>query len=791
VFSWLKKKSLAAEAIVNKSNDSIAQSALSESVSLKDQGNACLESGKLEEAAGFFRRAIACNPRYAEAYTNLGFVFQVQGNLGEAVAHYRKALAFNPDLMMAHQNLGFSLMNLGQGAAAEESLRRVVELVPGHAVAVQSLGVIAAQRGDFPEAEILLRRALDLQPDYVDALNNLGNMLMEVKRLPEAEDAFRRTIELQPDYFNAYYNLGVLLLEVNRHAEAEAAFLRVLQLMPNFAEAHCGLGNLFKQSRRLVEAEASYLRALELNPDLAEVHNNLGNLLQETKRFPGAEASYRRALKLQPNHAMSHMNLGLALKELGRLDEAEISQKRALQIDPGSAEIYFNFANILVNLGRLEEAEANYRRALIINPDYVGALCNLLFAMNYTSHSMQSYVEVARRYGRMVKKQAGTPFTSWKCRNRPGRLRVGIVSGDMYQHSVGHFLEGVLLNIDSARVELFAYPTHHMADALTERIKPCFSSWKLLLGQSDEAAARMIHSDGIHILIDLSGYTAHNRLPVFAWKPAPVQLTWLGLPSTTGMEEMDYILGDAHAIPAEHENQFSEKVWRMPESYVCLTVPVFPVEVATPPALATGYITFGSFNNLTKMTDDVIAVWARILKSVPRSRLMLKTRQLNNPVVSNNTRLRFAACGIASDRLLFTGANASDEDHLASYNKVDIALDTFPYPGVTTSVEALWMGVPVLSMLGDRFLSRSAGSIAHYAGLPDWVAADQDEYVAKAVAFAASIGDLTTLRAGLRNRVVRSPLFDAPRFARHFEAALCGMWEKWCELHYRPGGSED
>jgi protein O-GlcNAc transferase len=343
---------------------------------------------------------------------------------------------------------------------------------------------------------------------------------------------------------------------------------------------------------------------------------------------------------------------------------------------------------------------------------------------------------------------------------------------------VGYFLESLLANLDPAHVELIAYPTDLTVDALTARIKPYFAAWKPLYNLNDADAARLIHADGVHVLLDLSGHTGHNRLPVFAWKPAPVQVTWLGLPTTTGLAEMDYVLGDLHAIPAEYEHHFSEAVWRMPESYVCMIAPASPVKVASLPALAAGQVTFGSFNNLAKMTDAVVAVWAHILKAVPNSRLSLKTKQLGDPLVCTQTRERFAACGIAPERLLLGGTVASRDDHLAAYNQVDIALDTFPYPGVTTSVEALWMGVPVLSLQGDRFLSRTAGSIAHNAGLPDWIAADEDDYVAKAVAFASDLDRLAALRAGLRQQVLASPLFDAPRFARHFEDALWGMWQR-------------
>jgi len=280
------------------------------------------------------------------------------------------------------------------------------------------------------------------------------------------------------------------------------------------------------------------------------------------------------------------------------------------------------------------------------------------------------------------------------------------------------------------------------------------------------------------VLIDLSGHTKHNRLPVFAWKPAPVQVTWLGLPATSGVAEMDYVLGDPWAIPEQCEDQFTEAVWRMPDSYLCLTIPASPIQVAPLPALVSGHVTFGSFNNLTKMNDSVVAVWARILTSVPNSRLLLKAKQLSDAAVCTQTLQRFAAHGIAPERMQLQGILASRNEHLATYNKVDIALDTFPYPGVTTSVEALWMGVPVLSMQGDRFLSCTASSIAHNAGLAEWIAAGQDDYVAKAVRYASDLPRLAVLRAGLRQQVLASPLFDAPRFARHFEEALWGMWQR-------------
>ncbi len=571
--------------------------------------------------------------------------------------------------------------------------------------------------------------------------------------------------------------LGILF-STGRYAELESRTRLLLEQYPDSGFIWKLFGeSLYMQGKGALSA---LQRATELLPHDADAFNNLGVVLTDLGQFNEAVISCRRALELKPDDARAYNNLGNALHYLGQLNDAVVSYRRALELKPDYAKAHNNLGNVLQDLGRLNDAADSYRRALELKPDYIVAKSNLLFILNYTaSHTPASYLEQARQFGRIVAEQVGVRFSAWQCAAHPERLRVGLVSGDLRKHSVGHFLEGLLARIDPARIELIAYPTHHREDELTARIRPYFSAWKPLSGLSDAAAARLIHADGVHVLIDLAGHTEHNRLPVFAWKPAPVQVTWLGLPTTTGVAEMDYVLGDPHAIPAEYANQFSEAVWRLPESYLCLTVPGHAVEVVPPPALSAGAVTFGSFNNLTKMTDAVVAVWARILKAVPGSRLLLKTKQLSELSVCAQTRQRFAACGIAPERLLLGGRVVSDDDHLAAYNKVDIALDTFPYPGVTTSVEALWMGVPVLSLQGDRFLSCTAASIAHNAGLPDWSAADEDDYVAKAVAFASDLERLAALRAGLRQQVLASPLFDAPRFARHFEDALWGMWQAW------------
>jgi hypothetical protein len=377
----------------------------------------------------------------------------------------------------------------------------------------------------------------------------------------------------------------------------------------------------------------------------------------------------------------------------------------------------------------------------------------------------------------MVAEKVSSRFTGWQCTAKPERLRIGFVSGDLRQHPVGHFLEGVLAHIDPQRLELFAYPTHNQTDELTARIKPHFAAWTPLLGLNDETAARRIQADGVHILIDLSGHTAHNRLPLFAWKPAPVQVSWLGYFATTGVAEMDYFIADPHTLPAGEERQFTETVWRLPDTRLCFTAPDADVAIAELPALANGYITFGCFNSLTKINDRVIVLWARLLDAVPGSRLMLKAKQLKEALVQDKMRERFAAHGVSADRLLLEGPEARAE-YLAAYNRIDIALDPFPFTGGTTTAECLWMGVPVLTLAGDRLVSRQGVGLLANAGLPDWIATDADDYVSKAVLHASNPQALAALRRSLRQQVLASPVFDGERFARHLENALQDMWEE-------------
>ena len=452
--------------------------------------------------------------------------------------------------------------------------------------------------------------------------------------------------------------------------------------------------------------------------------------------------------------------------------------RRALELDPAFPEAHNNLGSLLKDLGRLDEAACHYDRAVDLRPDYFAAYSNRLFTRNYiVQQSPDTLCGLARQYGDLVTRHAGRVPVVPRASPPAGRLRIGLVSGDLRNHPVAYFLEAQLRAADTTRLEFVAFPTQPVEDEVTTRIKDCCADWEPIYALDDKAAAELIRASGVQVLLDLSGHTAHNRLPVFAHRPAPVQASWLGYFATTGVAEMDYVIGDPHVAPPGEAHHFTETVWCLPEIYYCFTPPATNVEVSAPPALSTGRLTFGCFNNLSKINDAVVALWACVLDAVPDSRLLLKAPQLHDETVRRRTDARFAVHGINGNRLLLEPSSPRDA-YLRAYHGIDIALDPFPFPGGTTSCEALWMGVPVLTRRGDRFLSHAGETILHNAGLSDWVAQDDDDYLAKAMQFGSDLVALGSLRGRLRQQVLASPLFDAPRFAQHFEKAMWGMWNR-------------
>ena len=741
----------------------------------------------------------------AEAYAH-----QQANRLQDAAEGYIRALEINPDLVEAHNNLGNILRQLDQPARAKRHFERALGLRPGSTGTLYNLGCVCTDLSDWTAAVAHFRQAAALQPDFADCHYNLANVLSHLRQDEQAIDAYRTAISLRPRFAQAHNNLGNALIRMGDAEQAIACLRIAIELAPDEADAYVNLGSALRDRNRLDEAAACLEKAIAINPGLRQAHNNLGTVrqaqgkldaaascfraaiglkpdyveslvnlgdtLRQQEQFDAAAAAYADALELAPGNAPAHNGLGSVRRAQGALDAAVISYHQALALDRNYAQAHNNLGNALKDQGRLADAITHFGRALALKPDYVAAFSNELFTRNYLEHEpAEALCGLARSYGALVASGA-RPFTSWSASSgRP--LRVGLVSSDLRNHPVGFFLQALLGEADPDRVTFLAFTSHHVEDELTARIKPWFTAWHSLVGLSDEAAARLIHATGVDILLDLTGHTAHNRLPVFAWRPAPVQAAWLGYFATTGVAEIDYVIADPHVAPPEEAAHFAEQLWRLPEIYYCFSPPDAPLEVGPLPTLSQGGLTFGCFNNLTKLNDAVLAVWSRVLHAVPDSRLILKAPQLRDHSVAASTRDRFARHDITDERLVLEQP-ASRADYLRAYHQVDIALDPFPYPGGTTSFEALWMGVPVLTRQGDRFLARAGETIMRNAGLPDWIASDNDDYVARAVRLAADIAGLARLRHGLRAQALGSPLFNAARFARHFEDAMIGMWNR-------------
>ena len=720
---------------------------------------------------------------------NSGNAFSHLGQKEAAVSAYQKAIKLKPDFADAHIALGAALQDIGRNEAAISSYRQALAFRPDYAEAHYNLGGALEAAGKLDDAIMSLRQALTTKPDFSEALSKLGGIQFELGHFDDAVTSYGQALEIRPDNAENHNNLGATLQKLGRLDAAILSYRRALEIVPDLAGLHNNLGNALKALGRLDEASECYCHALDLKPDFAEAQNNLGTVQHQRGKIVEAMTSYQKAIEIDSDCFDAHNNMGVAQQQIGQLNAALTSYRKTLKINPEFVETQTNLGSVLADLGQLEDAAACYRRALEIQPDYSFAHSNLLFIHNYLANLPPTeLLGEAMRYGKIVEQKARA-YSSWNNLPDPDRcLRIGIVSADLRIHPVGYFAEGVLTALksqSSGHLELYVYSNHVQFDAISERIETCCRVWRSALGISDEILAQSIREDGIDILIDLSGHTGNNRLPLFAWKPAPVQVSWLGYFATTGVDAIDYLIADPWTLPKSEEAGFTETIWRLPETRLCFTPPNVDIDVGPLSATTNGYITFGCFNNLTKITDGVVSLWARILCAIPRSRLFLKNQQLKEISGQQSVIERFAAYGIDQGRLILE-TYAPRADYLAAYNRVDIALDPFPYTGGTTSVEALWMGVPVLTLAGKQFLARQGVGLLMNAGLPEWVASDQDDYLSRAVALASDLQSLASLRAVLRQQVLASPIFNAPRFAQSFEAALRGMWKKWCHEQGAP-----
>ena len=601
--------------------------------------------------------------------------------------------------------------------------------------------------GKLDKAKIKIENYIKKFPKSFVLFNILGAVCAAQDELEVAINHHKKSVEINPDYAEGYNNLGIAFQKLGLFEEAVKNYKKTLKLKPDFSLAYNNLGVVLKSLNKLDEALLTSKKAIELDPKFADAHNNIGAILQDLGNYEEAYKFYKKAIKLKSSYSEAYYNLGILQKKLGKI----------------------------------EECVENFRKAITVNQKNNRAYSNYLFNLNYlTKYDDNYYIEEAKKFGLSLKKIDDQLCIPYKYNINPKKLTVGFVSADLKNHPIGYYLIDTLKYLKKKNIKLVAYHNSTETDDLTEKLKRHFDIWYNIEDKNDLKVINLIRENGIHILFDMSGHTKKNRLPIFINKPAPIQVTWIGYNASTGLKEIDYIIGDQYVTPLENKNQFTENILQLPNIWSCLSKPDFKIKKEnSSPALKNGFITFGSFNNLSKINDNLINLWSETLKRVENSKLFLKAKELDNLAVAANIRKKFQENGISIERIIIEGKPKTREEMLKKYNQVDIALDPFPYSGITTSFESAWMGVPLYVLKGNNFYSRTGISINKNLGMEDWIANNKKDYFIKILKLTSDFNKLSQTREHLINKVNVSTLFDSSLFANNFNKMLWKIWEKF------------
>jgi len=749
--------------------------------------------GKVEQALPFFKTALEANPAkaqfwlsYIDALIKLGELAEAKAMLDQAKSKGAKGDGFDKleqrlkgltgrtvgkaykvqDPPQEQLQLLSNLYSQGELQQALKQAGILVQQFPQSAILFNIQGAVLKGLGQLDASVEAYNTALAIKPDYAEAYNNMGVALKQQGKLEGAIEAHNKALAIKPDYAEAYYNIGAPLQDQGKLEEAIEAYKKALAVKPDYAEAYNNMGVAFKDQSKLEEAIEAYNKALAIKPDYADADYNMGNALQEQGNLEEAIEAYNKALAIKPDYAGAYSNMGIALQEQGKLEDAIRAYNKALAIKPDYAETYNNMGIALKDRGELEEAIGAYNKALAIKPNYAEAYSNLLFCSSSTQyHTPVQHLKLAKGYNNIVSPKF--QFNHHQIHSVSAlKLRIGFVSGDLHSHPVAYFLINLFKNIDKNHFEIVVFSNSNKVSDETGLLREHTAKWYYISNLPDADVAQLIYENSIDILIDLSGHTAKNRLPVFSYRPARLQMTWLGYFSTTGLNEIDYIIGDKFVLPVESKNHFSEDFALLPDSYLCFSPPEYDTPVAPTPAIENNFITFGCFNNAKKINDKVIKAWSTILKNTPGSKIYLKGKNYVSDRV-NYINKCFEENGIGVNRILIDGP-CSRQALFESYNKVDIALDPFPYPGGTTTSEALWMGVPTVTKKGTHFISNVGQSVSVNSGNHHLSVASIEEYIQMCTSLAEDIKKLNRDRLERRARISQSPLFDGHLFGKQF-----------------------
>lgn len=737
------------------------------------------QRGHRQGARQLIRRAIEIDSSADLYQINLAGLSSACGDNAEAAACLRQAIALNPQAPpVVYFELGQALAALGETNEAVAALEWAVQREPSPRWLV-ALAEALQRAGRQQESLKRLEQAIALQPELAEAHGALGLAMQREGRLDEAEACYRRAIELQPELAEAYTNLGQVFNLRRKWTDAIVVLNRAVELRPDLAQAYHHLGDSFRALERFDGAIASYRRALELNPHLQPAWDSLGRVLLERRELPAAANALRRSTSLHPS-AAGFIELGRSLGGLDQYDDALDAFRQAVTLSPTSSEAHRWLGAALRWCGMHNDAIAALRKAVELEPTDHTAHSHLLYAMLFHGGFTPGQIyEAHTEWGRQH--TAGlTPLPAPENDRSPDRrLRIGYVSPNFRNQAVFFFVQPILMNHDPWEVEVFCYSDTPAPDEWTARIRDRADEWRDCSKLTDEGLARMIRADGIDILVELTGHIGDGRLRTLAYKPAPVQVTYIGYQASTGVEAVDYFLTDAWADPAgQTERYFVERLARLPESFFVYAPPPEAPAVGALPCSRNGYVTFGCQNNLAKVTPRTIDLWSTVMRAVPDSRLILLVP--GSRQVEDRLHAAFSMHGVAAERVEFV-RRASPREYLERYNRIDVALDPVPFNGHTTTCDAAWMGCPTVTRAGSIYAYRYGGSVLRNVGLGDLVAESDEAYVQAAIALALDVQRTSRVRAGLREAMGRSIITDGTRFTRNLEAAFRQMWRHWCE----------
>jgi pentatricopeptide repeat protein len=743
-------------------------------------GVSLIEAGRKKEAMISFRNAIRRYPHSPESWYNLANLLKEQGDSDESLLCYRRAVEIRPDYAQAYFNMARLLKDQKKYDEAIAYYHKASEIRPNHAQTYNSLANALFAQGKVQEAVSCYRKAVEVKPDYAEAWYNMATVLHDQEKFEDALSAYQQAISVKPDYVDAYNNMGIVLCAMNRYEDALLCYRKAITLMPHVAGCYNNLGATLSDLRRYDEALSAFNKALELNPRYADAYNNMGNLFKNQGKPEEAISAYRKALSLQPDYISALNNIGLTLKEVGKSEEAMSCYRKVLTIKPDEPAAYSNYFYLLLKMcfwketdalkSRLEQmtraALAQGRKTLETPFENITYFPDPLYNFN-----------VARSWSDAMAAAAANSDLrfAFDKRERNDKIVVGYLSFDFRHHAVGHLIAGIFGCHDRSKFRIIAYSYgYDDGSEYRRRIAHDCDEFIDIRNLSNTDAAQRIYNDRVDILVDLMGHTGFSRMDICAFRPAPVQVTWLGFPGTSGADFIDYIITDKTISPESHEPYYSEKFVYMPHTYQSndrwqkiSDKKIVRSDAGLPEQ---GFV-FCSFSQSYKIEPVMFDIWMRLLTQVENSVLWLIE---SDPTTDRNLRQEAQERGVNPDRLIFAPRMAKDE-HLARHRLADLVLDTRIYNGHTTTSDALYAGVPVIAMLGKHFASRVSASLLKAIGMPDMIVHSLEEYEVLALRLAQNPAALSALRERLENNRLTKPLFDTPLFVRHLEAAYLEM----------------